>query len=91
MHAQFVISFLQLLQLLLRRNKLCIDQIHLLCRYHLFHHAVRLSRCWRLSSDVVQCVLVVCLEVGVFELPCLLLSSVFAYFRGDAGYALTYT
>jgi hypothetical protein len=55
--------------LLLCRDKLCVEKIHLLGWHHVVHHGVRLARSRRLSSDVVQSILVVGFEVGVLEFP----------------------
>ena len=69
MHTQFVISLLQRLKLLLGRDKLCIEEVHLLCGNNVFGHDIGLPGSWRLSSDVVESILVVHFEVRVFELP----------------------
>lgn len=68
-HADFVIPLLQLLKLLLRRYKLGIEEIHLLSRNNVVRHDVGLSRGRCLSSDVVESILIVHLEIRVFELP----------------------
>lgn len=70
-HAQFVISLLHRLQLLLCRNELCVEEVHLLGRDNVFGHNIGFpgSRC--LSSDVVKSIFVVHLEIGVLELPSL--------------------
>lgn len=68
-HAEFVVALLQRLQLLLRRDKLCVEKIHLLSGHHIVHHGIGLARRRRFSSDVVQGILVVGFEVRVLEFP----------------------
>lgn len=64
-----LVSFRKLLELLLRRHQLAVDEVHLLGRILFVQRLSSLSRCWSLASDVVQVILLVCLELGVFELP----------------------
>lgn len=68
-HAELVISLLQLLELLLGGDELAVEKIHLLSGHNVFRHHVGLPGSRRLSSDVIEGILVVHLEVGVFEFP----------------------
>ena len=70
-YAEVVISLLQLLELLLGRDKLCVEQIHLLRWNDILRHDVGFPWGGRLSSDVVERILVVHLEIRMFELPSL--------------------
>lgn len=71
MYAHLLILLLQLLELLLRGDQLTVHQVHLLGRHLFFDLRGRLARGWRLSTNIVQGVLVVRLELGMLELPCL--------------------
>lgn len=69
MHAQLIVPLLQLLELLLSRNQLGVNQVHLLCRYHFIVDRIGLSGRRSLSPNVIQGVFVVHFEVGVLKLP----------------------
>lgn len=72
MYAELAVSVLQLFELLLRRYQLRIHQIHLLHRNELIWDLIYFPRNRCFPSNVVQRIFVVCLEVGVFELPSLI-------------------
>jgi hypothetical protein len=57
--------------MMLRRDGLGIDQIHLLRRYCFFAGLGRFPRSWSFPANIIKRVFVICLEFGMFELPCL--------------------
>jgi hypothetical protein len=70
-NAKFVVASFKSMQLRLCRHELSADHVHLLRRqpHVLSIGLVGFARRRCLSSDVVECILVVHFEIGVFELP----------------------
>lgn len=71
-NTEFVVAILKRVQLRLCCDQLVAHHIHLLRRnYHFLVGLIRLAWCRRFPPNVVQCILVVHLEVRVLKLPCL--------------------